>query len=92
MCTMSKLLGILFLVIVVIAGIGFARGWFAVSRNRDDATNRVDVNLSVDSDKIREDKDAAKREAKEFTEETAETFRGVGNAVDDAGKDEAPSR
>lgn len=87
---MSRLLGILFLVIIVIAGVGFARGWFTISSNREDATNRVDVNLSVDSDKIRQDTDTAKREAREFTEETAETFRGVGDSIDEAQTNEVP--
>ena len=44
---------ILFAIIVI--GIGFYRGWFAITSDRDAETHKVDVRLTVDSDKVKQD-------------------------------------
>ena len=49
---MKKLLFLLLLCVVVI---GFWRGWFSVSSHGPDGDNKVDVNLTVDPDKAKED-------------------------------------
>ena len=50
-------------------GVGFYRGWFALSKSDDDAgKNKVNVNLTVDGDKMQEDAEAVKKKAAELTE------------------------
>jgi cell division septal protein FtsQ len=46
------------LVVVLVCclvGVGFYRGWFAVSSRTEPETHKVDVNLTVDTEKIKED-------------------------------------
>ena len=54
--------------IVCIVVAGFYRGWFTLSsRNSDSSSNKVDVSLTVDRDKIKEDTDAVKMKTSELT-------------------------
>ena len=58
------------LLLVGIAGLGFYRGWFQVSSDRDNADHKVNTTFTVDEDKIREDKEKVQgigRQAKEKT-------------------------
>jgi hypothetical protein len=65
-----KMLGAVLLLIVVVGGFGFFRGWFSVSSEPAGPTTRnVDVNLSVDRDKIDADADAVKEKVEELTGE-----------------------
>ena len=52
---MQRLLATLFLILILIAALGFYLGWFTV-RARD-AQGDADVTLSVDKEKMVEDKD-----------------------------------
>ncbi len=45
---------VLFLICLV-AALGFYRGWFTVSEHREAVSNKVDVNLKVDADKMKHD-------------------------------------
>ncbi len=63
-----KLVGWLFLLLVVLACFGFYRGWFSLStQNASDRSRKVDVNLSVDGDKLESDTNAAKEKIRELT-------------------------
>jgi len=44
---------LLIIVAIVVAGVGFYRGWFVLSSGRHSGSNKVDVNLSVDPDKVK---------------------------------------
>ncbi len=49
-------LGTVFLLFLVIAVLGFYRGWFAVtSHGPAGGSQKVDVNLTVDPEKMKED-------------------------------------
>jgi len=67
-----------FLVVVVVCllGVGFYRGWFAFSTREEPLTHKVDIDLTVDTDKIKHDtKKAAettKREAAELSAKVKE--------------------
>jgi hypothetical protein len=43
------------LLICLVAALGFYRGWFTVSEHREAVSNKVDVNLKVDTDKMKHD-------------------------------------
>lgn len=45
-------------IVLLIAAVGFYRGWFSLSRGQTPAPNNsINVNLNVDGDKIKKDVD-----------------------------------
>jgi hypothetical protein len=53
---MKNLRTVLFVLVILVVGLGFYRGWFAVSRSAPGiGSNKVNVNLMVDPDKIKSD-------------------------------------
>lgn len=52
---MRKLSTLLIVIAVVFVGIGFYRGWFVLSTGNVAGSNKVDVNLTVDPDKVKAD-------------------------------------
>ena len=46
---------LLFVLVLVLVGVGFYRGWFSLSSHGRDESNKVGVNLTVDPDKAKED-------------------------------------
>jgi hypothetical protein len=69
---MRTLLVIVILLVVGIAGLGFYRGWFQVSSDRDTTDHTVNTTLTVDEDRIREDKEKLQEFGQQAKEETAE--------------------
>jgi len=66
---MKRLLAVLIVLVLLVIGVGFYRGWFTVSKSDPDAgDNKVNVNLTVDGDKMQEDAEAVKKKAAELTE------------------------
>ena len=45
-------------VAIVVIGLGFYRGWFTLTGNREAATSNAEVKLSVDTDKFQHDTEA----------------------------------
>jgi hypothetical protein len=59
---------VLLILLVCVVAFGFYRGWFALSRRGPDATtNQVNVNLTVDRDKMHSDADLVQKKATELT-------------------------
>ena len=72
-----KIFGTLFVLLVLFAAIGFYQGWFSMSSSNNNSEDRkVDVNLTVDGDKMQADAEAVKEKVEELT----------GKAKDAAGK------
>lgn len=46
--------------LVCVLGLGFARGWFTVSKTPDTESNKVNINVTVDPDKVKEDAEKVK--------------------------------
>ena len=57
---MKRFYGFLLLAAIIVVGLGFYRGWFTLSGGRESQSNKVDVNLSVDPDRIRQDAETLK--------------------------------
>jgi hypothetical protein len=55
---MNRFLGVLVVLVIVGAAIGFYRGWFSFATSSEN--HNANVTLSVDKDKIKEDTDKAK--------------------------------
>jgi hypothetical protein len=61
---MKNLLVVLFLLLIVIAGLGFYQGWFHLSTDSTD--HKPNVTLSVDEDKIHQDEKTVKEKMQDF--------------------------
>lgn len=65
---MKTLFSILFVLALIVIGTGFYRGWFAgSSSDAVNGSNKVELNLTVDPDKINEDADAVKEKTRELS-------------------------
>ena len=59
---MRKLCSLLVVLAVIVVGVGFYRGWFAMSStNPDSGSHKVNINLTVDPDKVKADAEAIKK-------------------------------
>jgi hypothetical protein len=72
---MFKLLRLLFVVLICVAGIGLYRGWFTVSKgNNEKDPNNVNINLSVDKNKMESDVETAKQRISQKVAEEIKNF------------------
>ena len=69
---MRAILIFVVLLLVGIAGLGFYRGWFQISSDRDNAENKVKTTFTVDEVKIREDKEKMKDLGQRANEQTGD--------------------
>lgn len=70
-------------VLVIVIALGFYRGWFALSGGRQAETRKVDVHLTVDPDKAKEDAEAVKDAAKDLAEKARERAADSGDQSKD---------
>ena len=45
---------------IIVVALGFYRGWFSVTGEREEISHNVDVKLSVDTDKVKHDAESVK--------------------------------
>ena len=65
---MKRLFAILVVLVLCTVGIGFYRSWFTVTRpSSDAASHKVNVNVTVDPDKIKADAEKVKDKAVDLT-------------------------
>ena len=65
--------------LVCVVAFGFYRGWFTLSsRSPDAGSNKVDVNLTMDRDKIEEYAETVKEKTTEFVGKVKETVSEPG--------------
>lgn len=70
--------------LLVVAVIGFMRGWFVVSRPEPPAgSHKVDINLTMDPDKIKADAEALKDKTAELTSKATEGAKLIGERAKD---------
>ncbi|XZE17583.1 hypothetical protein SH449x_002857 [Pirellulaceae bacterium SH449] len=74
---MRRLLIIVFLILVVIVAGGFYQGWFTVSSPVGIEGDKKNINLEIDSGKMKEDADALTTKAKELTDNATGSNREV---------------
>ena len=73
---MRKFIGLVVVLLVCVGAFGFYRGWFTLSGpNRDSDGNKINVQLSVDPDKVKADAAQAKDKATERSGVRAEEAR-----------------
>jgi hypothetical protein len=77
----SLLLSVLVIFVVVL---GFYRGWFALSsQTRDTESNKVDINLTVDRGKVREDAEKVKDETTKLANKISTEAKDLGGRARD---------
>ena len=76
---MKRFCPLLIVLAVIVISLGFYRGWFTVSGSREAVSNKVDVNLTLDTDKVKADAETVKDKAKELTGKTTENVKGSGD-------------
>lgn len=65
---MKKLCWSVIVLALCVIGLGFTRGWFVLSsHSRDTGSQKVDINLTVDQDKMKQDGEKVKDKTKELT-------------------------
>jgi len=73
------LMKVLIVLVLCVVGLGFYRGWFAVSSHRGGAeSNKVNINVTVDPDKVKEDAEKVKEKTAELTGKVAAGARELG--------------
>jgi hypothetical protein len=73
---------VLLVLVVGVVAVGFYRGWFSLSsRSPDAGSNKVNVNLTVDRDKIQEDAGAVKKTTTELVGKATGPATGSGSAA-----------
>lgn len=66
---MKTLMTVVFLLVLIVIGTGFYRGWFAVSSpDAVNGDNKSELRLTVDQGKIKADSDALKDKTRELSE------------------------
>lgn len=66
---MKTLMKMLLVLTICIVALGFYRGWFALSSGGTNAdSNKVNVNLTVDPDKMKEDAEKVEEKSAELTD------------------------
>jgi hypothetical protein len=63
---MKRLLLILVVLVAVVAGVGWYRGWFTVSTGRDE------INMKMNKEKLKEDEEKAKDKLEELKDKIQE--------------------
>jgi hypothetical protein len=88
----KKLFTVVIVLALLVIGVGFYRGWFALSSSSaDQGSNKVNVNLTVDRDKMQEDAKAVQNKTAELTGAvTEQANRPDDLKSDDKSKPNAP--
>ncbi len=61
---MNRLIPFILIILVLAVCVGFFRGWFSVSTDKELFGNKMDVNLHVDADKMKQDANTLEQKAK----------------------------
>ena len=70
---MNKLFAFLIVVVICVVAVGFYRSWFTLSSpSSDTESHKVNVNLTVDPDKVKADAETVKEKAAELTGQATE--------------------
>lgn len=77
---MRRILAAVLILAMVAIGLGFYRGWLSLSHSeRNEESRKVDVNLTVDGDKLQGDVEAMKQSATETADKIKEGTQKIGD-------------
>jgi hypothetical protein len=79
----KTLSAVLIAIAILVVGVGFYRGWFAFSQPIPDAgSNKVNINLATDPDKMKQDAKIVTDKATELTGVVTDDVKADGQAGD----------
>ena len=82
---MGRFLAFLVIIVLIVACVGFARGWFFVTSHTDPIDDKVNVGLTVDKGAIRQDSADVKERAKELGSEAKKDAQNVSERFEKRG-------
>jgi hypothetical protein len=74
-----RFLGFIFVIVVILAAVGYCRGWFSVTTTH--AGGRSEVTLGVDNEKISDDTKSATDRLGELSAKAVEAVKSLGRTV-----------
>jgi len=77
---------LLVLIIIGLVAVGFWRDWFVFSTQKSPETDKVDINLKVDTAKIKADTKRATELTKEEAEKISREVKGEAKKLSEPGK------
>jgi len=81
---MKRVLAVLVVLVLLVVGMGFYRGWFSLSTpEADKGSNKVNIHLTVDPDKVKADAKAVQEKATELTGHATEGANELGDQAKD---------
>jgi hypothetical protein len=83
---MRKLLFVLLLLVAVVVGLGFYRGWFSSATTRDPESGRQGVQFEIDQNKVKPDIEKAKQNI----EKAKQKIGGAGGQGEDKPQGQKP--
>jgi hypothetical protein len=78
---MNRFLVVLVLLVIAVVGLGFYMGWFRLSSDQKD--EKTNINLTIDEDKFRKDKDRMIEKVQEAGESVKEKTKTATEKVKD---------
>lgn len=77
---MARIINTLLLLVACVLAIGFYRGWFTITSQQDVDTRKVNINVTVDTEKVKEDTEKVKSKTAALTHQvTGETSPSAEN-------------
>lgn len=77
---MRKLFGVLTVVAIFVIGLGFYRGWFTMSSSSPEKdADKVNINVTIDRDKMDDDAKAVKKKSTEIADKATEAAHSLGD-------------
>ena len=61
---MNRFISVVLILIILVACVGFFRGWFSMTTNNEPLTEKLDVHFQVDRDKMKQDANAVEEKTK----------------------------
>ncbi len=61
---MKRFISVILILIIVVACVGFVRGWFSMTANNEPLTEKLDVHFQVDRDRMKQDANAVEEKTK----------------------------
>jgi hypothetical protein len=75
---MNRFFAVFIVVLALLIGVGFYRGWFALSSLPDAESKHVDVQLRVDKGQMERDAEEVKQEASDLLDKFDKQTSGAG--------------
>ncbi len=74
---------LLFILAIIVGGVGYYRGWFTVTGGREADGDQMDVSVKLNRDKVQADVDALDSRAQELGRDAQKGIKQFGNRAGD---------